>query len=117
VAPAIDPGDPHPLSVWAGLALFNAALAFALFRRSKLAWTVALLIAGWGLIGGLPFLVSVITGEGDTLWLFWGLVLSGGSLAALFSSATREWVQSDRKEASIGSNVDPAPAGPTQARR
>jgi hypothetical protein len=117
VAPAIDPGDPNPLAVWAGFALFNAGLAVALFRHSKVAWVVALLIHTWGLIGGLPFLVSAITGEGDTLWLLWGLVLSGGSLAALLSSEMREWVGLDRKEASFGSNVDPAPSGPTQARR
>lgn len=93
VAPLLDPGAPTPRKVWLGFAVFWALMGVAIFRRSKLAWAVALFAAGWGLLGGLMFFVTLVTGEGDQLWFLWGLVLSVGSLWALLSQPMKEWVE------------------------
>lgn len=93
VAPLLRPGTPVFVTTWAAWGAFSALLAFGLWRRSVIAWVIALLLSIWGVLGGLFLFPAFLSPSDDIAWFAWGLGLSLGTLLALVSPGMRAWVR------------------------
>lgn len=92
IGPLLDP-DPSSWLVVPVWASFLAILGWAMWKHAKGAWVVAVFLAIWSLIGGLPVLVAWTQGfDRDFAWFLWGLVLGLVDLAILLSRQARDWV-------------------------
>ena len=77
---------------WAFFGALSALLAFGMWRRSRLAWVIAVLIGIWGLFGGLLVFPALASGSEEIEWFAWALAFSLGTLCALFSPRMRSWI-------------------------
>lgn len=93
VAPILRPGPPVFLSTWAFFGALSTLLGFGLWRRSRLAWVVAVMLALWGLLGGMLVFPAFFNGSEDIEWFVWGLGFSLGSLLALVAPSMRAWIR------------------------
>lgn len=103
VAPFLRPGPPVFVTNWALFGAFTALLAFGLWRRSRLAWVIALVLSVWGIFAGLLVFPAFFSGSEDIEWFVWGLGFSTGTLLALVSPSMRAWI----KEATPKPGVEP----------
>lgn len=93
VAPFLRPGPPVFVAPWVFFGVLSVLLAFGLWRRSRIAWVMALLLALWGIFGGLLAFAAFFSGSDDVGWFVWGLGLSLASLLALVSPGMRAWIK------------------------
>lgn len=76
--------------VWA---LIMLVIGRAMWKRSKAAWVVAVLLAIWSLITALPLLFAWTRGfDRAFAWFLWGFVVGLADLAILLSRQARDWV-------------------------
>lgn len=92
-APFLRPGPLVFVAPWVFFGVLSALLAFGLWRRSRIAWVIALLLAIWGIFGGLLAFAAFFSGSEDVGWFVWGLALSLASVAALGSPGMRAWIK------------------------
>ena len=93
VAPLLRPGPSLFVTSWAIFGALSALLAFGLWRRSRLAWVIGLLLSIWGVLGGLLLFPALSSGSEEIAWFAWGLGFSLGSLLALVSPGIRAWIR------------------------
>lgn len=95
----IGPPRGRDLLAWGITLLITATVAFGLVRHSRVAWTVALVLGIWPLLGGLPLITHFGGGStGEAVWLLWGLVFGSLSIALLLSRTMRLWVAGSAAE-------------------
>lgn len=93
VAPILRPGPTVFLTTWAFFGALSALLAFGLWRRSRFAWVVALMLALWGLLGGIFVFPAFFSGSDNLGWFIWGFGFSLASLLALVAPGMRAWIR------------------------
>lgn len=101
VLPLLRPGPPVFHTSWALFAALSALLAVGLWRRSRLAWIIALMLAIWGLYVGLMISPAMSIDSEEIAWFSWGLTFSLGELFALVAPGMRAWVRGGPAERAV----------------